>query len=303
MIEYCPTHGPIAVSSSAQVSTPRQALTAAEILEEKSLSRSTDATVVPVAIVLEKIRTAARELARANPHPKGHSFVGIRADALDNLAVVIARTQDRQRAFDEKDLDSTAREEIKHVKDSYARLSGLADKVQSGKASAEDVFGEIRANPDPARSRQALFQMVSQRQSVHVGDEEIVSEAEGTRSGEVEIPAASRYLLRMTVQSVNTDTGDVSCKLVGGEKLASLFADSDIESRLLRFRVVDEALFVLASAQSVGAVFDAVVAVRLVLGGKGFSYRCTLVRFHDVKKLASELQRAIENRYSCLDGI
>lgn len=303
MIEYCPTHGPIVVSSAAQMGSRSQELTAAEILEETTLTRIPDAAVVPVTIVVERINTAARELARANPHPKGHSFVGIRFDALQHLTVVIARTQDKQRSLEEKDLRTTAQEEIKRAVDSYTRLSGLADRIRAGKAMAEQVFGEIRADADPARARQALLQKVSQRQSVHIGNEEIVSHDKGAANAEIDVPAADRYRLRMTVQSVNTDTGDVSCKLVGGDKLANLFTDSDIETRLLRFRVVDEALFVLASAQSVGASFDAVVSVRLVLSTKGFSYRCTLVRFYDVKSLASELKKAIENRYSRLDEL
>lgn len=303
MIEYCPTLGPVVVSSMAPIRAPVHAMTAAQILKEETLTRIPDATVVPIGIALDRIKTAGQELSRANPHPRGHSVVGIRSDALEHLTVVIARTQERQRSLEEKDLPTTAQDEIRQTVDNYARFSELSAKIRNARATAEEVFGVLRSETDSGRSRMALLQKATKRQTVRVGNEEIVSQDDVASNVEIELPAADRYRLQMTVQSVNTDTGDVNCKLIGGENLDRLFFDADVERRVLHFRVVDEALFLLSLAASVGAVVDAAVAIRMLITPKGFSYRCTLIGFHDAKALASDLHKAVGNRYARLEGM
>lgn len=304
MIERCSTFGAIAVTSSATVAAPANAHLQLQIQKEQQVIDIPDATVVPISTAIQKIKIAALELSRASPHPKGQSVVGIRSESLEQLQIVLARSETRQRSLDDRDLKTVAQEEIEDTASTYARLASLANKAKNGKATAEEFVSAMRAESDPSRACSAVYQMVNKRQTILVGEHQVVTADSRTAgSTEIELRAAEAYLLCVTVHSVNADTGEVSCRLIGGERLDRLFSDVDINRRILQFRVVGQALFLLALCASVGAQVDIVASVRLLVTPKGATYRCTLINFKDLKRLSGELRKSIENQYGSLDGI
>lgn len=304
MIERCATYGSVAVTSSAPVSASANALTPCQIQKEHPLTEIPNATVVPIHVALEKIKTAAVELGRASPHPKSQMLIGIRAECLEQLQVVLARTESRQRSLDEKDLQATAREEVEDATSTYSRLIGLAVKAKGGKLTAEQFISAMRAEADPARASGAVHQMVTRRQTIQLGEHEVVTaESNSAASTVIELSAAESYCLRVTVHTINTYTGEVHCTLVGGERLDRLFSNSDINRRVLQLRVVGQALFMLSLCASVGAAVDIVASIRILVTSKGISHRCSLINFENLKRLSLELSKDIENRYGRLDGL
>lgn len=302
MIEYCPTYGALTATSAAPIHIVSNALAHAEIQQEQTLSRLPDATIVPLGIALQCIKTAGVELARANPHPKGCTLIGIRSELLEEFQVVAARIEGKQRSIDGEDLASVANSEVADSKEMYSRLAPLASRITAKKAAAEDFVKAMRAETDHSRARAAVLQMTNKRQSIRLGGQELVTGA-GDSASEIELAARETYRLRMTVQSINTDTGEVTCKLVDGVDLDRLFDPSDLDRRVLHFRVVNEALFLLSQCGSLGAPVDVTVSLRMVLTPRGQSFRCTLVGFDDIKTLAVDLQKRLQNRYARLQDM
>ena len=134
MIEVCPRFGPLVITASAKLPRNLSSVSkeVAALHKEIPMNRE-KLTIVPI----EQVRQMALEAAKNFPslHHKKSVLIGIPAECLANLEIVVGLTDQKQRDWTEGDLQTQAEEDIRASRQQLSRLRPIAGRFQDPSAT------------------------------------------------------------------------------------------------------------------------------------------------------------------------
>lgn len=256
-------------------------------------------TLVPLSRVIEHLREAERVLAGCKTHPGETTLIGLPADQVQSLELVLARTNRKQRDLVEGDLVVAAEAETLASRSELARLKPLVGKAKSGNLSAEELMAVLNAGADPRVTRERFLSL--EGKPVTVRDEQQVLLSPNAQPLPKQYAAQQSYTLNVRVE--NTDMPSFEARLLLVDKFlpSALFSQTDSGNRCVTTRVPDtENLLCIGLCMLLGVHVSVELAMTIGIGHAGLSYSATLIRLTDAKATNALLTQAMKARAQTL---
>lgn len=300
MLEHCPIHGPLIITTRSRVRAAMLHHSRHHQLVAKVAFMTVDSRIVtPLPDAIWLLEQAAKTLKQTNPHGGQAVLTGIPTDQLRKLDVVMALVEQKQRSIENDALEDRAELDKQDSLARFAKLQPVARKVAQGKMDAETVMKAIRAEPDQLLAISTLRHLLLRTHELSVGDVDVIT-ADQASSGIADFNASRPYNVTMSVSAIKVETCQVNCVLQGGEDLEPIFQAGDLGHRVLQFQVGSDKLMLLGYCMLFGLHPKALISVRVTLTSKGPSYRCSLIAFHDEDALLASIRQAITQQTPAL---
>lgn len=293
MLEHCPVLGPMIITSSSRASaTELNRAQHHQLLSTASAMTVDSRLVTSLPDAVRLLEQTAKALRQLNPHGSQTVMTGIPTEQLGKLDVVMALVEQKQHRIVDDDLESRAELDKQSTLARVAKLQPVARKAALGKADAELVMKSVRTEPDQLLAINTLRHLLSRAHDVSVGDVDVVV-ADQSLASSPDFAASRAYVVELSVNSINADTGIVNCVLQGGQDLEPVFQVCDLGHRNLQFQLSRDRLVLLGYCMLLGLQLKAQISIRITLTAKGPSYRCSLITLHDEEALFTSIRRAI----------
>lgn len=252
-------------------------------------------TLVPLAHVIEHLREAARVLEGCKTHPGETTLIGLAADQVKSLELVLARTNRKQRDFIEGDLVAAAEAEAFASQSELARLKPFVTQAKCGDLSAEALMTVLNAGADPRVARERFLSL--EGKPVTVRDAQQIFLSPNAQPLPKQYAAQNSYTLNVQVE--NTDMPSFEARLLLVDKFlpSPLFSRTDAGNRCVTVRVPDaEDLLCIGLCMLLGVPVSVELAVTVGIGHAGLAYSGTLIRLTDPKATNALLTQTMAAR-------
>lgn len=294
--ENCPVHGPLVVTMKSKASSRSLKNTSHhEILSMTKPLSDSPQRITPLSQAVDLLNQTAKVLKQTNIHGSQATLTGIRTDQLENLEIVVALIEQKQRSLDHTTVDEHAQQDKQAALARMAPLQALARKAPLGRLDAETVLKTIWSDPDQTFAVHSLRQLLLRKNSLSIGDVDVVVEADAS-AGNPDFDGKRSYSVEMSANSIKSDVGQATCVLQSGEQLDSIFSVRDLGHRELHLQELGDKLLPIGYCMLLDLHFKAEIAVQIVLTAKGLSYKCSLIRFNKEAELLASIRRAIEQQ-------
>ena len=298
--ECCPVYGEFCRTAHADIHIPAERYsTVKDILMTQPVMDASRSTLVHFAHVIEHLRKCARALKGCNIHPGDTTLIGMTADQVQSLELVLARTNRKQRDFLEGDLAATAEAEKIAWQSEQARLKPYVTKAKSGNLYAEEFMTAINAGPDPRITRERFLSLEGKPFTVR--DEQQIFLSPNAQPLPKQYAAKDPYTL--TVQVENTDMPSFVARFLLVDKFlpSPIFSRTDPGNRCVTALVPDaEDLLCIGLCMLMGVHVSVELAITVGIGHAGLAYTATLIRLTDPKKTNALLTQTMAARAQTL---
>ena len=298
--EFCPSNGAFCITTYADMHLPREAFfIPKEILMTQSIELSTRASLISLQHLIDLLLNAMRIIEGCKTHPGGATLIGLRADQVQSLEIVLARTETRQKSLLDGNIVASAEAETAARRGALARLKPIVSKAKNAALSAEELLTVLNAEQDPKVAR-ARF--LSQRGGpVTVRDEHEILASPDFRPLPKKYSAEHSYTLTVMVTSVDMTTADASFILVDKLLPIPLFTDADVGIRKIITYIADSGdLRCLNLCMAYGVSVPVELAISVNIGGAGLGYTATLIRLANRSSTINALKETMETENQSL---
>lgn len=298
--EICPTLGPICRTTFADLHiSPKKFVSPIEIYMTETVSVNTPQKILPVADFIELLKKAARSLKSLNTHTGDATLIGLPSAQVEDLEVVMARVERKQKDWIDKDLVVEAESEAFETRAAMARLLPIVTKARNGELSAEELLAALNSEPNPRVARERF--LAQRGEAITLRDEnEILASASFSALPKSYRSAKSRQLKgRVTI--VDTPASSICFLLVDDFPADDLFHPTDTGYRTILLQSNDAdslSLLGLCAACSIEVVLELATSVNI--SGAGLAYSGTIVRVMDQDVVSAAIKEALQNRFSGL---
>lgn len=296
LAEFCPVYGEFCRTAHADIHIPAERhSTVKEILMTQTVMDANRSTLVSLAHVIEHLREAGRVLDGCKTHPGETTLIGLAADQVKSLELVLARTNRKQRDFIEGDLVAVAESEALACRSELDRLNPFFLKAKSGHLSAEALMTALNAGADPRVARERFLSM--EGKAVTVRDTQQIFLSPNAQPLPKQYAAQDSYTLNVQVE--NTDMPSFEARLLLVDKFlpSPLFSRADAGNRFVTARVPDaEDLLCIGLCMLLGVQVSVELAVTVGIGHAGLAYSATLIRLTDPKTTNALLTQTMAAR-------
>lgn len=296
LAEFCPVYGEFCRTAHADIHIPAERhLTVKEILMTQNVMDASRSTLVPLAHVIEHLREASRVLEGCKTHPGETTLIGLTADQVKSLELVLARTNRKQRDFIDGDLVAAAEAEAIACRSELARLKPFITEAKCGHLSAESLMAVLNAGPDPRVARERFLSL--EGKPVTVRDAQQIFLSPNAQPLPKQYAAQESYTLNVQVE--NTDMPSFEARLLLVDKLlpSPLFSRTDVGNRCVTARVPDaEDLLCIGLCMLLGVHVSVELAITVGIGHAGLTYRATLIRLTDPNVTNALLTKTMADR-------
>ena len=275
-------------------SPPSEIVPREQIIMSQNLSAGDDVRVVHPDALIEQIRMTSRAMHSLNPHPVDQTVMGVDAGIVDQIQVLMIRTEGRQRRLDADTVAVEASQEVAISHELIKRLSPLANRISKNKCSAEEVMQSLHAEEDSDRARKTLVGLLKTPSPLLVGNRLLASPQDEPASGSIWIPGGASHQLRVQIDLINHEEASMSAKLLACEASASLFKERQIGSQVIRLKVPKpQNFFLMGQCASMGWPISLTLSVDTSLSARSTGYSATVISIVDRDDLASRLKDAV----------
>lgn len=288
---YTPTLGNHFSTIRAQLKpTPIQTHPTENIIMKVPSPIDQQQQIVPVDAVISQLKQTSKSLLSINSHPADQCLVGVDADTLSQVQVLLIRTEGRERRIDAQGLEDEAAQELELSKDLVKRLTPLVTDIRQNRCSAEEVMQRINEEQDSDRARRAIVGLIKSPVPL-IAANEILSNPDGQQTGgSVLLSGEESHHLKVRIGTVNHEDRSMTAKLLACESPTPLFKNHHLGHQTLHLKVPSPDLFfILGQSASLAWPVSLVVTVDTALSSKTIAFHATVMAIKDKATLARRL--------------
>lgn len=292
MRELCPTSGEIYLTFGSRIAVDKElTIPMSDIIKMEKLPTNEVLRVVPVPQAIQLLKEVELRLQKLHAQKRDVTIVGIRAEQLEDIEVVVARKQSRQARLDAADLSEEAEIERDLATVMARKLTPLVDRLNNKKLSTEQLFQFLGEQPDPSRAR-GMFVALANSTTPITNGQEIVYQGVRTQTGKM-VRLAGSAVHRVVGIVSRFDRASRRAEFILSELPtdACIFSVRDVDTRTINVLVHDDAsIWLLTQFMA----FIEPIALNLIIGAsldaRGTTFDAKLVGIPDVEKARQQLQ-------------
>ena len=300
LAEFCPSHGAFCRTTYADLHiSPEKLFTTTEILMTQSIDLATHASLISLQHSIDLLRNAMRALEGYKTHPGDATLIGVPADQIRSLEIVLARTETKQKNFIDGDIVAAAEAETAARRSALARLKPIINKAKTDVLSAEELLTALNDEPDPKVARGRFLSLSGD--SLTVRDEQEILKLADARPLPKKYAAANSYTLTVIVTSVDVTSADAHFTLIDKFLPSPLFTKDDVGFRKVITHIADSGdLRCLNLCMAYGVSVPVELAISVNIGGAGLGYTATLIRLVNRADTMNSLKKTMETENQSL---
>lgn len=300
LAEFCPSHGAFCRTTYADLRiSPEKLFTTTEILMTQSIDLATHASLISLQHSIDLLRHAMRTLEGYKTHPGDATLIGVPADQIRSLEIVLARTETKQKNFIDGDVVAAAEAETAARRSALARLKPIINKAKTDVLSAEELLTALNDEPDPKVARGRFLSFSGD--SLTVRDEQEILKLADARPLPKKYAAANSYTLTVIVTSVDVTSADAHFTLIDKFLPSPLFTNADVGFRKVITHIADSGdLRCLNLCMAYGVSVPVELAISVNIGGAGLGYTATLIRLVNRADTMNSLKKTMETENQSL---
>jgi hypothetical protein len=273
---------------------PSEIVSKEQIVMVSNLSVGEEVHVVYPDALVEQIRMTAQSMLSLNPHPVDQTIVGIDAEVVKQIQILMIRTEGKQRRLDADTVAAEASQELAISRELVKRLSPLATRISKNKCSAEEVMQSIHAEEDSDRARKTLVGLIKTPSPLLVGNKLLASPQDESTSGSIWVQGGSSHQLKLQIGLINHEDASMTAKLLACEAPSSLFKGRQVGSQVIRLKVPKpQNFFLMGQCASMGWPISLNLSIDTSLSARSTGYSATVISIIDREDLASRLKDAV----------
>lgn len=250
--------------------------------------------IVPLDVVFDQLKKTSQSMLAINTHPTDQCLVGLDADLLSQVQILLIRTEGRERRVDAQGLEDEAAQEVELSKELVKRLGPLVADIRQNRCSAEDVMQRLHEEKDSDRARRALVGLIKSPVRL-MTDNEVLSTPDGQPTGgSVLLTGKQSHQLKVRIGAVNHEERSMTAKLLACESPSPLFKNHHLGHQTLNLKVPSPDLFfILGQAASLAWPVSLAVTINTVLSSKTTAFHATAMSIKGKEDLARRLSEAV----------
>lgn len=265
----------------------------------ESVSASTTQKLLPISYCIDLLKRAEHNLKLLKTHPADATLIGLSAEQVGGLEVVMARVDRKQKDWIEHDLLAAAEAEASATRSALARLHPIILKARNDALSAEELLTTLNAEPNQKIARERFL---SQRtEALTLRDEKEILAPACTSVLPKSYRAADAYQLMVRVTSIDITSSAICFVLVDDVLPQGLFTAADSGFRAVSAQSNDTAdLRRLSLCMAYGVEVLLELSLSVNIGGAGLAYSAAIIRMVEPAVARAAIKAAMHGEASSL---